>query len=32
VGEDEFGPRADGRAAGALFENLVVGEILKQAR
>lgn len=31
AGESEFGPRADGRMAGALFENLVAAELLKQA-
>ena len=31
AGEDQFGPRADGRTAGALFENLVMSEVLKQA-
>ncbi len=30
VGEAEFGPRADGKAAGALFETFVLSEVLKQ--
>ncbi|MGH3695999.1 MAG: ATP-binding protein [Pseudonocardiaceae bacterium] len=30
VGEADFGPRADGKAAGALFETFVLSEVLKQ--
>jgi predicted AAA+ superfamily ATPase len=30
VGEAEFGPNADGRAAGALFETFVITEVAKQ--
>lgn len=31
TGEEQFGPRADGRIAGALLENLVLVEVQKQA-
>jgi uncharacterized protein len=31
VGEDDFSPRADGVAAGALFDTFVTTEVLKQA-
>ncbi len=30
LGEADFGPRADGKAAGALFETFVLSEVLKQ--
>ncbi len=30
VGEADFGPRADGKVAGALFETFVLSEVLKQ--
>jgi uncharacterized protein len=30
VGQSEFGPRADGKTAGALFETFVLSEVLKQ--
>jgi predicted AAA+ superfamily ATPase len=30
VGEADFGPRADGKSAGALFETFVLSEVLKQ--
>lgn len=30
VGQAEFGPRADGKTAGALFETFVLSEVLKQ--